>query len=57
MFDGIEKIIYINLDKRTDRKREIEKTLCDIPKEKLIRFQQLKINMEELVVLKVILKF
>jgi len=38
LFDFIEKIVYINLEHRTDRKAEIEKELEIIPAEKVLRF-------------------
>jgi glycosyl transferase family 25 len=39
-FDFIDKIIYINLDNRTDRKRDIEAEFkrLDIPSDKIVRF-------------------
>jgi len=42
MFDFIEKVIYINLDHRTDRRKEIEDVLCEIPSEKIVRFNAIK---------------
>ena len=42
--DLIDKIVYINLDKRTDRKQEIlaEFTRMQIPEEKIIRFSAIE---------------
>jgi len=42
MFEFIEKIIYINLEHRTDRKAEIEHVLSNIPPEKILRFNAIK---------------
>lgn len=39
MLDFIEKVIYINLAHRTDRKEMIEKELSIFPSEKVIRFE------------------
>lgn len=36
--DEIEKIVYINLEHRTDRKQQIERQLSVFPSEKVIRF-------------------
>ena len=43
-FEFIEKIIYINLDNRTDRKREIEEQFerLQIPSDKIIRFSAIR---------------
>jgi len=42
-FDFIEKVIYINLEKRLDRKIEVEKQLeLYFPKEKIIRFNAIQ---------------
>lgn len=38
MFDFIEKVIYINLEHRKDRKEQIEKQLSIFPSEKVQRF-------------------
>jgi len=38
MYDFIDKIIYINLDSRTDRRKQIEEELNVFPKEKVERF-------------------
>ena len=38
LFDFVEKIVYINLEHRMDRKAELEKELEIIPKEKVLRF-------------------
>ena len=38
LFDFVEKVVYINLEHRTDRKAEIEKELEIIPTEKVLRF-------------------
>ena len=44
-FDFIEKVIYINLEKRTDRKESIEKELLlYFPPEKIIRFNAISEN-------------
>jgi glycosyl transferase family 25 len=37
--DNIEKVVYINLEHRTDRKQQIERELSVFPSEKVIRFQ------------------
>jgi glycosyl transferase family 25 len=42
MFDFIEKVIYINLEHRTDRRAEIEHVLSAIPSEKILRFNAIK---------------
>jgi glycosyl transferase, family 25 len=42
MFEFIEKVIYINLEHRTDRKAEIEQVLSEIPQEKVLRFNAIK---------------
>jgi glycosyl transferase family 25 len=42
MFDFIEKVIFINLEHRTDRRAEIEHVLSAIPKEKILRFNAIK---------------
>jgi len=42
MFEFIEKIIYINLEHRTDRKQQIEDVLKIFPSEKVIRFNAIK---------------
>jgi glycosyl transferase family 25 len=41
MFEFVEKIVYINLDHRTDRKKEIEEVLKDVS-DKVIRFNAIK---------------
>lgn len=40
--DLIEKIVYINLDYRTDRNQSILQTLKDIPSEKIQRFSAIR---------------
>ena len=42
MFEFIEKVVYINLDHRTDRKEQITEVLKDIPSEKIMRFNAIK---------------
>jgi glycosyl transferase family 25 len=42
VWDLIDKIIYINLDKRVDRKNNMEKILSDIPNDKIIRFSAIQ---------------
>lgn len=42
MFEFVEKVVYINLEHRTDRKAQIEDVLKDIPSEKVIRFNAIK---------------
>lgn len=42
MFDFIEKVIYINLEERTDRREQIEKELSIFPSDKVIRFNAIK---------------
>ena len=36
--DQIEKVVYINLEHRTDRKQQIERELSVFPSEKVVRF-------------------
>ncbi len=40
--DQIEKVVYINLAYRTDRRAQIEKELSVFPSEKVIRFDAIK---------------
>ena len=42
MFEDIEKVVYINLDERTDRRAEIERQLSIFPSEKIVRFPAIK---------------
>lgn len=42
MLDFIEKVVYINLEYRTDRKECIEKELSIFPSEKVIRFNAIR---------------
>jgi glycosyl transferase family 25 len=42
MFDFIEKVVYINLDERTDRREQIESELSKFPSEKVQRFSAIK---------------
>ena len=42
MFDFIDKIVYINLDSRTDRKEQMERELIIVPTEKIQRFSAIK---------------
>jgi glycosyl transferase family 25 len=42
MFEFIEKVVYINLEHRTDRKQQIEDVLKIISPEKVIRFNAIK---------------
>jgi glycosyl transferase family 25 len=42
MFDFVEKVVYINLEHRTDRRAEIEHVLSAIPPEKILRFNAIK---------------
>lgn len=44
MFEFIEKVVYINLEHRTDRREQIEKELSIIPSEKVLRFNAIKHN-------------
>ena len=42
-FDKIDKVIYINLEERTDRRKKIENTLKKVfPSDKIIRFNAIK---------------
>ena len=41
-FDFIDKILYINLEDRKDRRKEIEEELKFIPKNKVMRFNAIK---------------
>ncbi len=47
-YDYIDKIIYINLDNRIDRKIELEEIFkkYEIPEDKIIRLSAININME-----------
>lgn len=40
--DLIDKVVYINLDYRTDRRKSIEETLACFPSEKVIRFPAIR---------------
>jgi glycosyl transferase family 25 len=42
MFEFIEKVVYINLEHRTDRKQQIEGVLSKFPAEKVVRFNAVK---------------
>jgi len=42
MFEFIEKVVYINLEHRTDRRAEIESELSRFPPEKVQRFNAIK---------------
>jgi len=42
MFEFIEKVVYINLEHRTDRREQIESELVRIPSEKVQRFSAIK---------------
>jgi len=42
MINYIEKVVYINLEHRTDRKELIEKELSIFPNEKVVRFNAIK---------------
>lgn len=42
MFEEIEKVVYINLKERTDRRAEIEKQLSIFHHEKIVRFNAIK---------------
>jgi hypothetical protein len=42
MFEFVEKVVYINLEHRTDRRAEIEHVLSAIPTEKILRFNAIK---------------
>jgi glycosyl transferase family 25 len=44
MFEFIEKVVYINLEHRTDRRQEIESELSIFPSEKIQRFNAIKEN-------------
>lgn len=44
MVDSIEKVVYINLANRTDRRAEIEKELSVFPTEKVLRFDAIRHN-------------
>lgn len=41
-FNIVDKVVYINLEHRTDRKTHIEKELSVFPSEKIIRFNAIK---------------
>jgi glycosyl transferase family 25 len=44
MFDSIDKVVFINLDERTDRRKEIEEELLKVfPPEKIERFAAIKL--------------
>jgi glycosyl transferase family 25 len=42
MFEFIEKVVYINLDSRTDRRLQIEAELAVFPSDKVLRFSAIK---------------
>ena len=43
MYDRIDKVVYINLDERTDRKTQVQKELLRVfPAEKIVRFPAIK---------------
>jgi len=42
MFEFIEKVVYINLESRTDRRIEIEEELAIFPSNKILRFNAIK---------------
>jgi len=42
MFEFVDKVVYINLAHRTDRKEQIEEVLKVIPSEKVLRFDAIK---------------
>jgi glycosyl transferase family 25 len=42
MFEEIEKVVYINLEERADRREEIEKQLSIFQHEKIVRFPAIK---------------
>jgi len=42
MFEEIEKVVYINLEERTDRRAEIQKQLSIFHHEKIVRFNAIK---------------
>jgi len=42
MFEFIEKVVYINLEDRPDRRAEIEDELAVFPKEKVVRFNAIR---------------
>jgi glycosyl transferase family 25 len=42
MFEFVEKVVYINLEHRTDRKQQIEDVLSKFPAEKVVRFNAVK---------------
>ena len=42
MFEFIEKVVYINLDHREDRKKSMEEQLRVFPSEKVVRFSAIK---------------
>jgi glycosyl transferase family 25 len=42
MFQEIDKVVYINLDERIDRRAEIERQLSVFPREKVMRFNAIK---------------
>ena len=42
MFEEIDKVVYINLEERTDRKNQVEKELSIFPPEKVIRFNAIR---------------
>lgn len=42
MFEFIDKVVYINLEHRTDRREQIEAELLKFPSEKVVRFNAIK---------------
>jgi glycosyl transferase family 25 len=42
MFEEIEKIVYINLEERPDRREQVEKELSVFPPEKVLRFNAIR---------------
>jgi len=42
MFEHIEKVVYINLEERPDRRADVEKELSVFPSEKIMRFPAIK---------------
>jgi len=44
MFEFIEKVVYINLQHRTDRRQEIESELSIFPSDKILRFNAIQEN-------------
>lgn len=42
MFEFVDKVVYINLEHRTDRRVHIEEQLSIVPRDKLLRFNAIK---------------